>query len=108
MTLSIKIKDMTRIANTGIVTAARWVARDSANGFTAEISGESILRPPVNNPIPYTELSEETVVAWVTNLLGAEVIADYQAVLTSRLEAMQYYSRIVTGLPWQENNYLQV
>lgn len=51
--------------DTGIVLSANWSCTDSQDDVTVTRSGQSIFNEPVDSPIPYNELTEETVLNWV-------------------------------------------
>ena len=82
---------MERIRSTGIVSLVNWIASESVDGFTETINGTASLTPPTGTPIPYTELTEATVIEWVTTSLGEPLIAILQKALDGKIATQKVY-----------------
>lgn len=100
MAIQFKIKNLSAISDTGVVVAVDCVAYDCDNGLTVTIPLQIPLSPPLSNPIPYNELTQDIVVGWIKDLLGEEVISNYQKALTSKLEKMKSQQLVSNSLPW--------
>lgn len=98
--ISWKIANLERETADGFVFTGHYtvdaVTEDGAyrSGAYGSIGFE---RP--ENLIPFSELSEELVVQWVQNALGAEKVEEVAAALNAQLEEQRHPSK-ASGLPW--------
>lgn len=92
------IADLEREATDDYVfTACYEVSADDGAYASSIHSSLGFERPP--ELIPFASLTEDVVVGWVKQQLGSEVVAEIEANLQARLEAMR--SPITqNGLPW--------
>jgi hypothetical protein len=87
----------------GLVITAHWQATLERDGKQARVYGSVGL--PAKDPsdpsfIPFDELTEDVVIAWVKEQLGEEQVSGIEASLASQLEAL-INPVTVTGLPWE-------
>jgi len=99
-TITWKIANLERETSDGFVYQSHYtvdaVTEDGAyrSGAYGSIGFE---RP--ENLIPFSELSEELVVQWVLDALGAEKVEEVAAALTAQLEEQRHPTR-AAGVPW--------
>ncbi len=100
-----KIAQLKRISDTGLVTHVTYIMNFELEGEISRHVGSITLTGDVNDPnfIPFENLTEEDVIAWVQAELGAVKIraieADYQAKLEERILSKQN-PEFLEGTPW--------
>jgi len=105
MTTTWKIAQLKRIPDTGLVTYVTYIMNFELEGEIDRLVGSITLTGDVNDPdfIPFENLTEEDVIAWVQADLGAVEIstieADYQAQLEERILNNQN-PEFLEGTPW--------
>lgn len=92
------IADLEREAADGYVfTACYEVSADDGAYASSIHSSLGFERPP--ELIPFASLAEDVVIGWVKQQLGNKVVAEIEANLQARLDAMRTpVTR--SGLPW--------
>lgn len=105
MTTTWKIAQLKRIPDTGLVTYVTYIMNFELEGEIDRLVGSITLTGDINDPdfIPFENLTEEDVIAWVQADLGAVEIstieADYQAQLEERILNKQN-PEFLEGTPW--------
>ena len=105
MTTTWKIAQLKRVPDTGLVTQVTYIMNFELEGETDRKVGSVTLTGDANDPnfIPYENLTEEGVVAWVQAELGASEISttetEFQTRLQERLDKKNNPESL-TGLPW--------
>jgi len=96
-----RVANMERETDDGYVFAVHYtVEGKSADGvYAAGAYGSLGLERPEGELIPYSELKEDVVVAWVLQKLGDEKVLEIHAALTAQIEEQRHPSKAV-GLPW--------
>jgi hypothetical protein len=100
-----KIAQLKRIPNTGLVTHVTYIMNFELDGEIDRLVGSITLTGDVNDPdfVPFENLTEEDVIAWVQATLGeVEIItieADYQSQLEERILNKQN-PEFLEGTPW--------
>ncbi len=67
---------------------------------TSRMVGSLGLERPEGDLIPYSELTEDVVVAWVLQKLGDEKVLEIHAALDSQIDEQRQPSK-QAGVPWQ-------
>ena len=101
MEIKFNIEELERNTSDGGVVTARWRMMAVDDKYNASAHGRVEFQPdPLNeNFIPFENLTEEIVVQWIKNKLGAEHINDIEKNLTKQIED-QKAPKVVSGLPW--------
>ena len=68
--------------------------------YSAGAYGSIGLERPEGNLIPYSELTEDVVVAWVLQKLGDEKVLEIHAALDSQIDEQRQPTK-QAGVPWQ-------
>ena len=94
-TYDYKISDMQRDAN-GIVVAVSFTvtASDGVDSFTHNY--QTALPAPKDSAIPFADLTQEEVIAWVKELVGTGTEEQADA----ELAAFKLRKEVKTGTPW--------
>ena len=105
MTTTWKIAQLKRVPDTGLVTRVTYIMNFELEGETDRKVGSVTLTGDVNDPnfIPYENLTEEGVVAWVQAELGASEISTFETEFQTRLQERlnkKNNPESLTGLPW--------
>jgi hypothetical protein len=92
------VEQMEREADSGGVTAAYWRAIAEDDGHRAEAYGSVSFAPDPAAPgfVPFTELTEAEVLAWVWTSVQKD---DIETALSTAVAAMKQ-PVVVAGLPW--------
>jgi hypothetical protein len=94
-TYDYKITDMQRDANGIVVTVSFTVtASDGTDSFTHNY--QTALPAPKATPIPYANLTEAEVIAWVKELVGTSTEEQADA----ELAAFKLRKQVTSGTPW--------
>lgn len=99
--MQLKIEQLERHTETGIVFTAHWRASIQDGSYYATIYGSVQLPEPEGNIIPYEELTEEIVLGWLTGILGEEFVSSMEATLLAQIET-QKNPPTASGLPWAQ------
>jgi len=102
MTTTWQIKNMRRQADTGLVLGVRYECIAELDGTTHSTVRRVRLNGDVNDPnfIAFESLTQETVVGWVKDQLGAEKVAAIEAAAQAKLNPAPLVESTQTGLPW--------
>lgn len=93
-----RILDLNREVSDGFVYQAHWEAFLSEGQYYSRTYGEVSLERP-ENLIPYEELTEEIVIGWVKEKLGAEAVSLIEDSLNRSVED-QKHPKTSSGIPW--------
>lgn len=85
--------------DTGIVLSANWICSNSQDDTTVTRSGQSIFNEPFDLPIPYDQLTEETVLNWVWTDGGIDKILVEESV-NKELNDLINPVIVKNPLPW--------
>ncbi len=98
------IDNMTRDVDTGAVLQADWrcTAVDEATGTESPSIGLAKFEPNPDDPgfAPYDALTEEQVVGWVKEAMGAKAVSAQEALVTKNLEEAMAPAT-AAGKPWE-------
>jgi hypothetical protein len=84
------------------VTTAHWRVSKTDGAATGSVYGTiSLPHKDHNDPtfIPYDDLTEEIVIGWVKDEMGANQVAAYEAAVQGQIDA-QINPTHASGLPW--------
>lgn len=100
--MELKIASLDRELPSGCCTTAHWTVSKTDGTHTASAYG-SIGLPHKDHDdpdfIPYEDLTEAQVIAWVEDAMGEEQLAALEANLDGQLEAMANPTT-ASGTPW--------
>ena len=104
MTKTWTIHELERKADNGFVVTVHWrlaMTDTDEDGKKWYADTYSVLsyQQEEEDIIPFEDLTEEIVIGWVEETLGAEKIAEMEASLVANIES-QKNPPIVSGLPW--------
>ena len=105
MTTTWKIAQLKRVPDTGLVTQVTYIMNFKLESETDRKVGSVTLTGDASDPnfIPYENLTEEGVVAWVQAELGASEISTIETEFQTRLQEKldkKNNPESLTGLPW--------
>lgn len=93
-----KIANLERETDDGFVFTAHYTVNASDGTYTSGAYGSLGFERP-DNLIPFSELTEETVVGWVKEKFGEEKVAEIEAALQAQLDEQHAPSK-ASGVPW--------
>jgi hypothetical protein len=93
------ITQMDRNTADGFVTTVHWTASQTDGEYTASTYATAGFSEVEGSMIPYADLTEETVIGWVKESLGAEGVAAVESSLAANI-ASQKAPKVASGLPW--------
>lgn len=96
------ITKLDRNLSDGIVETAHYTFDATDGAYASSCYGSVGLETPGENDsvIPYSELTEKTVIGWVKDKLGgAETVAEIEEALVKRIEEQRTPTK-GSGLPW--------
>lgn len=101
MSLTFKIANLERATETGGVTVAHWTASKADGDYSASSYGSIGFTPdPTAEGFkPYDTLTEDDVIAWVVDSLGAETVEAMELNMDNSI-AEQKAPKTATGMPW--------
>lgn len=87
---------------TDVVFQVHWtLTADDGEGHTNSVYGSVGVQLNPEEPFtPYADLTEEQVIGWVQSALGAEQVAEYEAGVTSMVQAQINPPVVTPPLPW--------
>jgi hypothetical protein len=96
------IAQLERETSDGYVFVAHYTvdAKSDDAVYSAGAYGSLGLERPEGDLIPYSELTEDVVVAWVLQKLGDEKVLEIHAALDSQIDEQRQPSK-QAGVPWQ-------
>jgi hypothetical protein len=77
-------------------------ATDDTYSYSAGAYGSLGLERPESELVPFSELTEQTVIGWVKDKFGEEKVAEIEAALQAQLDEQRSPSK-AAGLPWVNN-----
>ena len=94
------IAQLERHTADGIVYTAHYTINAHDGTYSAGAYGSVGLEQPVDNIIPFADLTPELVIGWVQEKLGGdEKVAEIEAALQAQLDE-QHSPTKAQGLPW--------
>ncbi len=94
------IAQLERHTADGIVYTAHYTINANDGTYSAGAYGSVGLEQPVDNIIPFADLTPELVIGWVQEKLGGdEKVAEIEAALQAQLDE-QHSPTKAQGLPW--------
>jgi hypothetical protein len=100
MAVEWKIVNLERTLPDGIVTTAHWTASEVDGEYTGSTYGSvGITLNEENEIIPFDDLTEEEVVAWVQETLGEEQVEAIEASIAAQIELAKAPTS-ASGTPW--------
>jgi hypothetical protein len=98
-----KIANLERETKDGCVFTVHYIV-DAADGtYRAGAYGSVALERPDGDMIPFADLTEATVIAWVKEELGGDdKVHEIEAALQAQLDEQHAPSK-AAGLPWAKN-----
>ena len=94
-----KIAQLERETADGYVYTAHYTVDANDGTYSAGAYGSIGLERPEGEMIPFSELTEELVVGWVKDKLGAEAVANVETALQAQLDEQRAPSK-AQGVPW--------
>jgi len=94
-----EIAQLERETADGYVYTAHYTVDANDGTYSAGAYGSIGLERPEGEMIPFSELTEELVVGWVKDKLGAEAVANVETALQAQLDEQRAPSK-AQGLPW--------
>jgi len=103
-TISWKIVNLTYLTQLGphsdVVVSASWQCVASQDGASMPVGGSSSFRLPADSFTPYQDLTEEQVLQWVFNDMGASAVTQVESQATEGLQRQQSAQPTTPPLPW--------
>jgi hypothetical protein len=86
---------------TNIVSNVHWRVKGDDGTNTAEIYGTQALTFDAKNTfIAYSEITKDTVIAWVQEAMGVDAVTKLQETLDKQLETLANPPIVSPNLPW--------
>jgi hypothetical protein len=87
--------------HTDVVVTAHWNVSATDGTYTASVYGtQSFTYNPETSFTPYADLTQEQVVGWVQDAMGAESVASLEANLDTQIENQINPPIVTPPLPW--------
>jgi hypothetical protein len=84
-----------------VVVTAHWNVSATDGTYTSSVYGtQSFIYNPETSFTPYADLTQEQVVGWVQDSMGAEGVASLQANLDTQIENQINPPIVTPPLPW--------
>jgi hypothetical protein len=93
-----KVAQLERETDDGFVFTVHYTVNADDGTYTSGAYGSLGLERP-DNLIPFSQLTEETVVGWVKEKFGEEKVAEIEAALQAQLDE-QHNPTKASGVPW--------
>jgi len=97
-TVTWKIANLERETEDGYVFCAHYTVNADDGTYTSGAYGSIGFERP-DNLVPFSQLTEETVVGWVKEKFGEEKVAEIEAALQSQIDEQKHPSK-AAGVPW--------
>jgi hypothetical protein len=97
-TIHWSIVDMERHTIDGYVHQVAYRVDGSENGFFSSFTSKAFLARPVEELVPFENLTEALVLSWIQNSIGADAIAAIERGIEAELQDQQF-PRVAHGLP---------
>lgn len=99
-TVTWKVAQLERSTQDGAVFTVHYTVDASDGTYNAGAYGSiGLEQPDPETMVPYADLTEELVIGWTKNKLGAEAVANVEAALQAQLDEQHAPSRAI-GCPW--------
>jgi hypothetical protein len=98
-TFTWNVANLERETNDGFVFTVHYTVNAKDDTYSAGAYGSLGLERPEGDLIPFSELTEETVVGWVKDKFGSEKVSEIEAALQSQLDEQRQPTK-AAGLPW--------
>jgi len=92
------IANLERETEDGFVFVAHYTVNANDGTYSAGAYGSLGFERP-DNLIPFADLTEEIVIAWVKEQFGAEKVAEIEAALQSQIDEQRNPTK-AAGVPW--------
>ena len=87
--------------HTDVVVVAHWNVQGTDGTYTSSVYGtQSFTYNPETSFTPYADLTQEQVVGWVQDGMGAEGVASLEANLDTQIENQINPPIVTPPLPW--------
>lgn len=95
------ITQLDRKTDDGFVLVAHWQCVDTDGDYSGRVYSTTSFPYNADQPdfIPYDDLTEEVVIGWVKEAIGADTVAATETAVQAQIEA-QKNPPVSTGLPW--------
>ena len=93
-----KIAQLERETADGFVFTAHYTVDAKDDTYSAGAYGSMGFERP-DNLIPFADLTEDEVVSWVQEALGADKVAEVEAALQNQIDQQRNPTQ-ATGVPW--------
>jgi hypothetical protein len=93
-----KVAQLERETDDGFVFTVHYTVNADDGTYTSGAYGSLGLERP-DNLIPFSQLTEETVVGWVKEKFGEEKVAEIETALQAQLNE-QHNPTKASGVPW--------
>jgi hypothetical protein len=97
-TVTWKIANLERETEDGFVFTAHYTVTADDGTYTSGAYGSIGFERP-DNLIPFSQLTEETVVGWVKEKFGEEKVTEIEAALQSQIDEQKRPTK-AAGVPW--------
>ncbi len=94
-----KISQLERETQDGYVFVAHYTVDANDGTYSSGAYGSIGLERPEGEMIPFADLTEELVVGWVKEKLGAEQVETVETALQGQLDEQRQPTK-AAGLPW--------
>jgi hypothetical protein len=93
-----KVAQLERETDDGFVFTVHYTVNADDGTYTSGAYGSLGLERP-DSLVPFSQLTEETVVGWVKEKFGEEKVAEIEAALQAQLDE-QHNPTKASGVPW--------
>jgi len=98
ITTTWKIANLERETEDGFVFTAHYTVNADDGTYTSGAYGSLSFERP-DNLVPFSQLTEATVIGWVKEKLGEEKVAEIEAALQSQINEQKHPTK-AAGVPW--------
>ena len=98
ITTTWKIANLERETEDGFVFTAHYTVNADDGTYTSGAYGSLGFERP-DNLIPFSQLTEATVIGWVKEKLGEEKVTEIEAALQSQINEQKQPTK-AAGVPW--------
>jgi hypothetical protein len=98
ITTTWKIANLERETEDGFVFTAHYTVNADDGTYTSGAYGSLGFERP-DNLVPFSQLTEATVIGWVKEKFGEEKVTEIEAALQSQIEEQKHPSK-AAGVPW--------
>jgi hypothetical protein len=98
ITTTWKIANLERETEDGFVFTAHYTVNADDGTYISGAYGSLGFERP-DNLVPFSQLTEATVISWVKEKLGEEKVAEIEAALQSQINEQKHPTK-AAGVPW--------